>query len=577
MVQEKWVALSNTTMGVLMATINMSILIIALPAIFTGIDLNPLQPNSFVYLLWILMGYMIVTAVLLVTIGRLSDMFGRVRLFNMGFAIFTIGSILLYLTPGKHDTGALELIIFRIIQAVGGSFIFANSYAIITDNFKKEERGFALGINAIAATAGMSIGIVVGGVLATINWRYIFLVSVPVGILGTVWSYLKLKETSPKKKQRLDIPGNITFAGGLIIFLVGVTYGIAPYKTSAMGWGNPWVQVALIVGAILLIAFPFVERKVKQPMFNLSLFKIRGFTAGSFAGMISSMGMMGFMFMIIILFQGIWLPIHGYHYASVPFWAGIYMLPMTVAMGIFGPIAGRYSDTHGQRWLASTGLIVSGVALLLLVLLPADFIYIFMAILLFMFGAGMGMFTAPNTSAVMSSVPPDVRGSASGMLSTLRNVGTTASMGIFFSILILGLTTTLPHTLSSAVTSAGGGSTLAGIMSKLPPTEAIFGALLGINPAKVILGLLPHAVVSGIPSSAIATITARTWFPTIFAPAFIKSLHIVFYVGAAIVFVGALVSIFREPLRKSKSENADKTETKPESSDISDRAVKMKR
>ena len=293
--------------------------------------------------------------------------------------------------------------------------------------------------------------------------------------------------------------------------------------------------------------------------------------------MISSMGMMGFMFMIIILFQGIWLPIHGYHYASVPFWAGIYMLPMTVAMGIFGPIAGRYSDTHGQRWLASTGLIVSGVALLLLVLLPADFIYIFMAILLFMFGAGMGMFTAPNTSAVMSSVPPDVRGSASGMLSTLRNVGTTASMGIFFSILILGLTTTLPHTLSSAVTSAGGGSTLAGLMSKLPPTEAIFGALLGINPAKVILGLLPHAVVSGIPSSAIATITARTWFPTIFAPALIKSLHIVFYVGAAIVFVGALVSIFREPLRKSKSENADKTETKPESSDISDRAVKMKR
>ncbi len=574
MVQEKWVALSNTTMGVLMATINMSILIIALPAIFTGIKLNPLQPNSFVYLLWILMGYMIVTAVLLVTIGRLSDMFGRVRLFNMGFAVFTVGSILLYLTPGTGDTGALELIIFRIIQAVGGSFIFANSYAIITDNFKKEERGFALGINAIAATAGMSIGIVVGGILATINWRYIFLVSVPVGIVGTVWSYLKLKETSPRKKQRLDIPGNITFAGGLIILLVGVTYGIAPYKTSAMGWGNPWVQVALIVGTILLIAFPFVERKVRDPMFNLSLFKIRGFTAGSFAGMISSMGMMGFMFMIIILFQGIWLPIHGYHFASVPFWAGIYMLPMTVAMGIFGPLAGRYSDTHGQRWLASTGLIVSGVALLLLVLLPADFIYIFMAILLFMFGAGMGIFTAPNTAAVMSSVPPDVRGSASGMLSTLRNVGTTASMGIFFSILILGLTTTLPHTLSSAVISARGGSNLAGIMAKLPPTEAIFGALLGINPIKAILELYPTIPIS---PSAYATMTARTWFPTIFAPAFMHSLHIVFYVGAAIVFVGALVSIFREPLRKPKAEKADKLETKPESSDISDRAVKMKR
>jgi MFS family permease len=576
MVQEKWVALSNTTMGVLMATINMSILIIALPAIFTGIKLNPLLPGSFVYLLWILMGYMIVTAVLLVTIGRLSDMFGRVRLFNLGFLIFTVGSILLYFTPGKGDTGALELIIFRIIQAVGGSLIFANSYAIITDNFKKEERGFALGINAIAATAGMSIGIVVGGILATINWRYIFLVSVPVGILGTVWSYLKLKETSPKKRQRMDIPGNATFAGGLIILLVGVTYGISPYKSSAMGWGNPWVQTALIIGAALLVIFPFIERKVKNPMFNLSLFKIRGFAAGSFAGMVSSMGMMGFMFMIIILFQGIWLPLHGYHYASVPFWAGIYMLPMTVAMGIFGPIAGKYSDAHGQRWLASSGLIVSALALLFLVLLPYNFKYIFMAILLFMFGAGMGIFTAPNTSAVMSSVPADVRGSASGMLSTLRNVGTTASMGIFFSILILGLTTDLPGTLSRAVMAAGGGSTLASSMSKLPPTEAIFGALLGINPAKVILELLPTVVVSGIPASAIATITARTWFPIAFAPAFIKSLHIVFYIGAAIVFIGALLSIFREPLRKSKAEKVEKP-AKSENRELSDKAVKMKR
>jgi len=516
---------------------------------------------------------MIVTAVLLVTIGRLSDIFGRVRLFNLGFLIFTIGSILLYLTPGKGDTGALELIFFRIIQAVGGAFIFANSYAIITDNFKKEERGFALGINAIAATAGMSIGIVIGGVLATINWRYIFLVSVPVGIVGTVWSYLKLKETSPKIKQKLDIPGNITFAGGLIILLIGVTYGIAPYKSSAMGWGNPWVIIALVIGAVLLVLFPFVERKVKQPMFNLSLFKIRGFAAGSIAGMVSSMGMMGFMFMIIILFQGIWLPMHGYAYASVPFWAGIYMLPMTIAMGIFGPIAGKYSDKHGQKWLATTGLVVSGIALLLLVLMPADFIYIFMGILLFVFGAGMGMFTAPNVSAVMSSVPPDVRGSASGMLNTLRNVGTTASMGIFFTILILGLTATLPHTLSSAVLNAGGGPKLAGAMSALPPTEAIFGALLGINPAKAILELYPSIAIS---PSAYATITARTWFPTIFAPAFIKSLHIVFYTGAAIVFTGALISLLREPLRKSNKGKADKPST-ANKSELPDKAVKMKR
>jgi len=343
-----------------------------------------------------------------------------------------------------------------------------------------------------------------------------------------------------------------------------------------MGWRNPWVITALIIGAVLLVLFPFVERKVKQPMFNLSLFKIRGFAAGSIAGMVSSMGMMGFMFMIIILFQGIWLPIHGYAYSSVPFWAGIYMLPMTIAMGIFGPIAGKYSDNHGQRWLATTGLIVSGIALLLLVLMPADFIYIFMGILLFVFGAGMGMFTAPNVSAVMSSVSPDVRGSASGMLNTLRNVGTTASMGIFFTILILGLTTTLPHTLSSAVLAAHGGQALATAMSTLPPTEAIFGALLGINPATVILGLLPAHVVAGISTSAKATITARTWFPTIFAPAFIKSLHIVFYTGAAIVFTGALISLLREPLRKSNKGKADKPST-ANKSELPDKAVKMKR
>lgn len=565
MVQEKWVALSNTTIGVLMATINASILIIALPPIFRGIDLNPLAPGAFAYLLWILMGYMIVTAVLLVTIGRLSDIFGRVRLFNLGFAIFTLGSILLYFTPGKGDTGALELILFRIVQAVGGSFLMANSYAIITDNFPKEERGTALGINAIAGTAGMSIGIIVGGILSAINWRYVFLVSVPVGILGTVWSYLKLKETSPKLKQSLDIPGNITFGAGLIILLIGVTYGLVPYGKSTMGWSNPYVMTAIVVGLILLVLFPFVERKVKNPMFRLELFKIRGFTAGSFAGMISGMGMMGFMFMIILLFQGIWLPLHGYSYSSVPFWAGIFMLPMTVAMGIFGPISGKISDKHGSKRIGTLGLFVSAFALIVLVLLPYNFIYIEMAILLFIFGAGMGMFTAPNTSAVMSSVPPETRGSASGMLTTLRNVGTTASMGIFFTILILGLTSILPGTLSSGLSAAGASPLLIHIMTKIPPTDAIFSALLGINPVKEIIIL--EGLKSPIISSTVYTkITTRTWFPGVFAPAFMSSLHIVFYTAFAITVVGGILSILREPLKHKKG-----------TKDINNAAVKLKR
>jgi EmrB/QacA subfamily drug resistance transporter len=551
MVQEKWIALSNTTIGVLMATINSSILIIALPPIFRGIDLNPLSSGAFAYLLWILMGYMIVTAVLLVTIGRLSDIFGRVRLFNLGFAVFTAGSILLFLTPGKGDTGALELIFFRIVQAVGGSFLMANSYAIITDNFPKQERGMALGINAIAGTAGMSIGIVVGGILSAIDWRYVFLVSVPVGLLGTVWSYLKLKETSPKIRQKLDIPGNVTFGAGLIIFLIGITYGLVPHKTSAMGWSNPFVIVALIVGAVLLIAFPFVERKVKQPMFRLELFKIRAFSAGTLSGMVAGMGMMGLMFMIILLFQGIWLPLHGYSFSSVPFWAGIFMLPMTAAMGIFGPLGGKLSDKHGSRGIATLGLFIAAFALIMLVTLPYDFIYIEMAVLLFIFGSGMGLFMAPNTSAVMSSVPPESRGSASGMLTTMRNVGTTASMGIFFTILILGLTSILPGTIFSGLTTAGLGSSLSKtISSQIPPTDAIFSALLGISPMKEIVSLLPSSVSSGIPTSVISTITARTWFPGVFAPAFMSSLRIVFYSAFAITLTGAALSLFREPIRK---------------------------
>ncbi|MEM0140003.1 MAG: MFS transporter [Ferroplasma sp.] len=556
MVQEKWIALSNTTMGVLMATINASILIIALPPIFRGIDLNPLSHGAFAYLLWILMGYMIVTAVLLVTIGRLSDIFGRVKLFNLGFAIFTIGSILLYLTPNKGDLGALELIFFRIIQAVGGSFLMANSYAIIIDNFPKGERGTALGINAIAGTAGMSIGIVLGGILSAINWRYVFLVSVPVGIIGTVWSYLKLKETSPKLKSKLDIPGNITFGAGLIILLVGVTYGLVPYKASTMGWGNPWVIAALIIGAAMLVAFPFVESKVKQPMFRLELFKIRGFTAGSFAGMVSGMGMMGMMFMIILLFQGIWLPLHGYSYSSVPFWAGIFMLPMTIAMGIFGPLSGKLSDKHGSRGIATIGLVVSAFAILVMATLTYHFLYIEMAILLFLFGAGMGMFTAPNTAAVMSSVPADVRGSASGMLTTLRNIGTTASMGIFFTILIVGMSSILPGTLVSGLTTAGVSSSIAHKFSILPPTDAIFSALLGINPITEIVSL--EGLAAYIPASVLKAIEVRTFFPHVFAPAFMSSLRKVFYVAFLITAVGVILSYIREPIKHRKSTMEEK-------------------
>ncbi|MGP6206882.1 MFS transporter [Cuniculiplasma sp. SKW3] len=546
MVQYKWVALSNTTMGVLMGSINSTIILISLPAIFKGINLDPFAGSSFQYLLWILMGYMMVTAVLLVTIGRLSDIYGRVRLFNLGFLIFTIGSILLYLTPNTGDLGAQELILFRVVQAIGGSFLMANSAAIITDSFPSNERGKAMGINQVAALAGSLVGLILGGILASIYWRDVFLVSVPVGIFGTVWSYAKLKDHSKRHtNQKLDIPGNIAFAGGLTLILVAITYGLMPYNGSAMGWGDPYVQFSMIVGVALLVGFVFIERAVEQPMFNLSLFRNRAFTAGSFASLLQSMGMGGLMFMIIILLQGIWLPLHGYSYSSVPFWAGIYTIPMMLGFVVFGPISGAMSDKIGARGISTFGLLVSAVAFILLSTLSYNFSYIPFALMLFMMGSGMGLFAAPNITAVMNSVPPQLRGVASGMRSTLQNTGQTMSMGIFFTIVIVYLTRLLPGAFTTSLSTAGA-PILIPVFTNIPPTSALFSAFLGYNPVKTILetgGLSQLATL--IPPAVLKTLEGKIWFPTSIAGSFMSSLRVTFYAGSLIFVVGAILSLFR--------------------------------
>ncbi|MGP6239803.1 MFS transporter [Cuniculiplasma sp. SKW4] len=546
MVQYKWVALSNTTMGVLMGSINSTIILISLPAIFKGINLDPFAGSSFQYLLWILMGYMMVTAVLLVTIGRLSDIYGRVRLFNLGFLIFTIGSILLYLTPNTGDLGAQELILFRVVQAIGGSFLMANSAAIITDSFPSNERGKAMGINQVAALAGSLVGLILGGILASIYWRDVFLVSVPVGIFGTVWSYAKLKDHSKRHtNQKLDIPGNIAFAGGLTLILVAITYGLMPYNGSAMGWGDPYVQFSMIVGVALLVGFVFIERAVEQPMFNLSLFRNRAFTAGSFASLLQSMGMGGLMFMIIILLQGIWLPLHGYSYSSVPFWAGIYTIPMMLGFVVFGPISGAMSDKIGARGISTFGLLVSAVAFILLSTLSYNFSYIPFALMLFMMGSGMGLFAAPNITAVMNSVPPQLRGVASGMRSTLQNTGQTMSMGIFFTIVIVYLTRLLPGAFTTSLSTAGA-PILIPVFTNIPPTSALFSAFLGYNPVETILetgGLSQLATL--IPPAVLKTLEGKIWFPTSIAGSFMSSLRVTFYAGSLIFVVGAILSLLR--------------------------------
>ena len=436
--QYKWIVLSNTTIAMLMASLDGTIVLISLPAIFNGLQIDPL--SSFQYLLWILFGYSLVTATLLVTFGRISDIYGRVKLYNLGFAVFTIGSVLGYLTPNTGDAGALELIVFRMVQGVGAAFLFANGVAILTDAFPEKERGQALGINMVALIAGSMLGLTLGGVLATINWRWIFLVNVPIGVFATAWAYLKLKEVETvRRKQKIDFWGNLTFGGGLTLLMLGVTYGLLPYGTSYFGWGSPWVIGSMLGGAALLVGFVFIEGRVKDPMFRLDLFKINAFRAGNIASFLSSIGRGGTQIMLIILLQGIWLPLHGYAYKSTPFWSGLYITPLLLGFVVMGPISGRLADRRGARGLATGGMLISATCLLLLTLLPYDFIFWQFALILFVMGLGGGLFASPNTVAIMNSVPPETRGAASGMRATVQNTGMSASTAVFFSIVLVAL------------------------------------------------------------------------------------------------------------------------------------------
>lgn len=539
----KWVALSNTTLGALMASINNNIVLISLPAIFAGLRINPLAPDEASYLLWVLMGFMVVMATLLVSFGRLSDIFGRVRLYNLGFVVFTVGSVLLAITPGTGNTGALEVIIFRLVQAVGAGFLFSNSAAILTDAFPSHERGMALGMNQIASIGGSLIGLILGGFLAVVNWRLVFLVSVPIGIAGTIWAYLKLQESGViMRKQRIDAIGNVTFGAGLTILLIALTYGIMPYGHSPMGWTNPWVEGGLAAGIALLIAFVFIERRVKDPMFRLSLFGIRMFAAGNISGFLASVARGGLMFMLIIWLQGIWLPLHGYNFQDTPLWAGIYMAPMMAGFFLMGPLSGWLSDRYGSRGFATGGMVLSAIGLLLLAALPVNFSYVSFMLILVVLGLGMGMFAAPNTTAIMNSVPPEYRGVASGMRSTIQNTGALLSMVIFFGMVIIGLASKLPPVLYADLMAQGIPPAVASHTANLPPTGALFAAFLGYNP---IQQLLPPAVLANLPMATRNLILGKEFFPSLIAPAFMVSLRITFYAAAAMSLAAAVASMLR--------------------------------
>ncbi|HVT21862.1 MAG TPA: MFS transporter [Mycobacteriales bacterium] len=538
----KWIALSNTTLGILMATINSSILMIALPDIFRGIHLDPLAPGNTPYFLWILMGFLLVTSVLVVSLGRIGDIYGRVRMFNLGFAVFTAFSILLSLTWMHGTHGALWIVLMRLGQGLGGACVLANSSAIVTDAFAENERGLALSINGVAAISGSFIGLILGGLLAPVAWRLVFIVSVPLGLFGTMWSYLKLRDNGIRTPAKIDWLGNLLFAAGLVGVLLAIVYGLEPYGGHTMGWTKPMVLACGFGGIAILAVFVAVERRVKDPMFRLHLFRSRTFTMGNVTGLLAGLSRGGLMFTLIIWLQGIWLPQHGYSFAKTPLWAGIYMVPLTVGFLIAGPVSGRLTDRFGAKPFATAGMALSGCCFLLFDLMPMNFDYVWFGLLLLVMGLALGMFFAPNIASVMNATPADQRGAGAGMLNTFQNSAQVLSIGVFFTVITLGLAARLPATLQHGLVSQGMPVGQAHQIAHLPPIGTLFAAFLGYNPIQQLIGSPAAAHVS---AAHYHYLTGRSFFPTLISGPFGHGLHLAMLMAAGISFIGAVCSALR--------------------------------
>jgi MFS family permease len=532
----KWIVLTNTTLGVLMAATASSSLLIALPDIFRGLNLEPLASGNFGYMLWMLMGYGLVVSALVVTLGRIGDIFGRVKMYNLGFLVFTAASVALSAVWSGGTAGAIEIIAFRMLQAVGGAMLMANSAAIITDVFPADERGMALSTNTVAGLAGGFLGLILGGVLAAINWRMVFLINVPFGVAGTIWAYMKLKDTGERHPEKIDWLGNITFALGLTLVLVGVNGGIEPYGGMNTGWTNPVVLAEIAAGLLTLVAFVFIERRVEAPMLDLKLFKIRPFAAGNIAVLLSAVANGGMQFMFIMWLQGIWLPLHGYSFEQTPLWAGIFMLPLTLGFMLAGPVFGRLSDKHGARIFTTGGMLLAALTFSLMMALPANFPYWAFAVLLFMDGFAFGMFSAPNSAAIMNSVPARNRGAAAGTRSTALQMGQPLSMGVFFSLMVVGLASTVPSTMFKGLTAHHVSRAVATSLAHMTPTGYLFAAFLGYNPLKMLMG----SALNTLPAADAATLVGKSFFPQLIGSPFISGLRgvltfsVIMCLGAAV-------------------------------------------
>ena len=408
--QYKYTVLTNTTIGAFMSQLDGNIVLIALPTITRSLNASAFEA------LWVLMGYILMTAVLLLAFGRLADMYGKVRLYNLGFAIFTIGSGLCSLSLN----GGM-LVFFRLVQGVGAALIWANNAAILTDAFPPNERGRAIGVNLVAGISGSIVGLILGGILTVaLGWQSIFWINLPIGAFATFWAYKKLRELGTVRHERIDLPGNVLFAGGLTAFLVGLTLGALSGYTS--------VDVAsMFVGLLMVCGFVYVELHSRTPLMDLTLFKIRAFTAGILSNFLASIARSGVSLVLTIYFQGVLL------YDA--FKAGLALIPFAVAFVSLGPLSGYLSDKYGPRVFTTVGLSISTAGFVGLVFIPANVSYTVLAVLMVLVGAGGGMFVAPNISSIMSSAPVTRRGVASGMSATLVTTGALLSLSISFAVL----------------------------------------------------------------------------------------------------------------------------------------------
>ena len=470
--ERKWRVLTNTTIGTFMALLDSSIVLISLPTI--GRELPQTSPET---LLWIVLSYSLVTATLLLTFGRLSDMFGRVRLYTLGFAIFTIGSAFCSLA-----TDGNILLAARVVEGIGAGFLAANGAAIVTDAFPIHERGKALGINQVSALAGSMMGLVLGGVLTSLlGWRSIFWVNIPVGIVGTVWAYVGLEEVAAREiESEIDWVGNVLFSGGITALLAGVTLG------GLVGWYDPMILLLLFGGLGMIVVFVFVEQVVRSPMFDFHLLRIRTFVMGNLAAFFSALARGSFTFILVFYFQGILL--------LSAFNAGVMLLPLSAAFIIVGPLSGVISDRRGSKLLGTTGLLVSAIGFAILLEFRASDPYWMLAVSMVFLGVGQGMFGSPNRAEVMSSVPPSRRGVASAFTTMFLNAGSMGSLAVGFTI----LAATVPR------------STLAVIFAGLTPSSPLdVNGFMGAVHTIFIAGLALTLVAAA--SNALRGREARAW------------------------------------------------------------------